>query len=78
MSADQQIGVDMEHIFLDTQPAHQKLGYGKLRIGDILAIESSDEDWVKIRAGISSHSKYYGKKFQTRTKDGVLYVKRIK
>lgn len=68
----------MEHIFLDTQPAHQKHGYGKMRIGDILAIESNDEDWVKIRAGISSYGKYYGKKFQTRTKDGFLYVKRIK
>ena len=68
----------MEHIFLDTQPAHQKHGYGKLRIGDILTIDSSEEERVRIRAGISSYSKYHGKKFQTRTKDGVLYVKRIK
>ena len=68
----------MEHIFLDPQPAHQRYGYGKLRIGEILAIESNDEEWAKIRAGISSHGQYHEKKFQTRKKDGVLYVKRIK
>ena len=68
----------MEHIFLDAQPAHQKYGYGKLRIGEILAIESNDEEREKIRSGISSHGQYYGKKFQTRKNDGVLYVKRIK
>ena len=68
----------MEHIFLDPQPAHQRYGYGKLRIGEIVAIESNYVEWIKIRAAISSHSKYYGKKFQTRSNDGVLYVKRIK
>lgn len=68
----------MEDIFLERMPAHQKHGYGNLKIGEITRIDCKGKNLVRLRAAISSYSNYYNKQFQTRTKDGFLYVKRIK
>lgn len=71
----------MFDIFKSSAPEHVQYGYGSLNVGETTSVDVDDMNTsfvAKLRCGISSHSQYYGKKFQTRTKDGVLYVKRIK
>lgn len=67
----------MEHIFKDSEPAHKRHGYGSLEIGEIVSIIPKDEPIPRIRTAISAYGQYHKKRFTTRTKDGVLYVKRI-
>lgn len=67
----------MDHIFLDTEPAHKRYGYGSLKIGGIVSIPCNKDEVIKIRSGISSHAQHRNKKFKTRTLDGIMYVKRI-
>lgn len=68
----------MDHIFLPPKASHERYGYGSLKIGEIVSITPKDESIARIRSAISGYGQYHKKRFTTRTKDGVLYVKRIK
>ena len=60
------------------QPAHERYGFGLLKIGESLVITPQDENIVKIRTHLGAHGQYHDKKFKTRTVDGKLHVLRIK
>lgn len=68
----------MDHIFLERKASHERYGYGTLEVGEIVSITPKNESIARIRAAISGYGQYHNKRFRTRTKDGVLYVKRIK
>lgn len=67
----------MDNIFLPELPSHERYGYGSLKVGDVITIKPKDETINRIRASIGSHAQHRNKRFKTRTKDGILYVKRI-
>lgn len=53
-------------------------GYGNLEVGEYVSLDLSREELNarRIRAHISSHSQYYGKKFKTTVIDGFLHIYR--
>jgi len=54
-------------------------GYGRLEVGESTAVDLSatNETATKIRGMIYSHANYHGKKFKTRTVDGILRIMRV-
>lgn len=68
----------MFNIFEEKIPAHQRYEFGSLDVGEYATILLGGETPAKIRSHIYAHSKYYGKKFKTRSGYGVLHVMRVK
>lgn len=66
--------------FLPDEPAHVFHGYGQLEVSEVMPIEVTGMNKRQIntvRSGVYSYGKYHNKKFKTRTKNNLLYVKRI-
>lgn len=55
-------------------------GYAKIGIGEHVAVDFKKlgVTTAKVRANAASHAAYHGKKFITRTSDGMLYIFREK
>lgn len=71
----------MEVIFFGSRA--ERAGVDDLGVGDITSVHQKDvrenesaNSFYLIQQAIHGHGRYYGKKFQCRTVDGVLYVKR--
>lgn len=71
--------MNMQEIWLPEDPAHQRYGFGPMSVGDVITIdlEAHNETKEKIQRHISAHGQYHGKKYKTRSVDGLMYVKRI-
>lgn len=65
-------------IFKHDEPAHKRYGYGGLAVDSMVEVAVADRrEAAKIRAGVNAHAQYYGKKYRTAVRDGVMYIKRI-
>lgn len=72
------IGGQMNDIFYpEGDTAHERYGFGKLSVGEVMAVDLGGESAKKVQVYVHSHGQYYNKKFKTRTRNGSLYVKRI-
>lgn len=69
----------MRDIFLTDLPVHERLGFGAMKIGEVIQIDLLRHGMTSMQARghIGSHGAYYGKKFKTKTKGDILHVKRI-
>jgi hypothetical protein len=68
----------MEDIFYpDGDAAHERYGFGKMAIGEVVAVDLNGESAKTVQIHVHSHGQHYGKKFKTKTRNGSLYVKRI-
>ena len=54
-------------------------GFKDLDVNDVMPVQCSDKEDIKAAQRYAhTYGRLTGKKFATRTQDGVLYVKRIK
>lgn len=56
--------------------AHEHYGFGKLEVGEVIAVALDGITAKALQIHIHSHGQHYNKKFKTKTRNGSLYVKR--
>lgn len=70
----------MSDIFHKERPNHELYGYGALQVGEICEVEliKHGKTPSEIQNFVHSYGQRTKKKFRTKTKDSILYIKRIK
>ena len=67
----------MDGVFYpDGDAAHERYGFGKLSVGEVLTIDLNGLEAKDLQIHIHSHGQFRKKKFKTKTRNGCLYVKR--
>lgn len=65
------------------KPRAERVGAHTMEVGEVIKVSLSDvtenerkNSYYLIQSAIHGHGSYYGKSFQCKTVEGVLYVKR--
>ena len=70
----------IESIDFDALPSRKSWPFKTMAVGEVVELLVTDDpkEVAKARSASTSYGKYSGKKFQTKTSNGVLYCKRVK